>query len=359
MDIKATPYSHLKIFHHADLLKKIERGERVAPIYIRIKPTNFCNENCYYCHYKNPYLKLDEYKPTDFIPREKMLEIIEDLREIGTKAVTFSGGGEPLVYPYITETMQKVLDSEIDLSIISNGMLLKDENAEILAKAKWVRLSIDSCRAELYSKLRGVPLSWFDMLCKNIETFAKIKNLDCELGVNFVVSKDNYDDILGMATLMKSLGVNHIKFAPMICNETEKYHLPFKQRVMNDIARARNLEDKNFRIIDLYTSDFSRVDSGIRIFNRAYKTCYMKFLVCVIAADQKIYHCHDKAYLANGIVGDLKNGRFKDIWFNEDVVENANKFDARRFCTEHCVYDDRNIMLNQYFSIGKSHINFL
>lgn len=359
MDVKATPYSYLKIFHHADLLKKIEAGERIAPIYIRIKPTNLCNENCYYCHYKNPYLRLDEYDPTDFIPRDKMLEIIDDLHEIGTKAVTFSGGGEPLVYPYITETMKKVIESNIDLSIISNGMLLKDENAKILAKAKWVRLSIDSCRAELYSKLRGVPLSWFGTLCQNIENFAKIKNSDCELGVNFVVSKDNHSDILEMASLMKSLGVNHVKFAPMISNETESYHAPFKEQVINDIARAKALEDKNFRIIDLYTSDFNRVDSGIKIFNRAYKTCYMKFLVCVIAANQKVYHCHDKAYLSNGVVGDLRNCRFKDIWFSIDTIRNASEFDARCVCMEHCVYDDRNIMLNQYFSIGKNHINFL
>ena len=245
MNIKATPYSYLKIFHHADLLKKIENGERIAPIYIRIKPTNICNENCYYCHYKNAYLTLDEYNPTDFIPREKMLEIIDDLREIGTKAVTFSGGGEPLAYPYITETMQKVLDSGIDLSIISNGMLLKDDNAKILSQAKWVRLSIDSCRAETYSQLRGVPITWFETLCKNIENFAKIKNSDCELGVNFVVAKDNHNDILEMAKLMKSLGVNHVKFAPLCSNETEKYHAPFMEQVMRDLRQAQNLNDGN------------------------------------------------------------------------------------------------------------------
>ena len=49
----------------------------------------------------------------------------------GVKAVTFSGGGEPLVYPYITETMEKVLDAGIDLSIITNGSMLKGRNAQL------------------------------------------------------------------------------------------------------------------------------------------------------------------------------------------------------------------------------------
>ena len=359
MEVKATPYSHLKIFHHADLIKKIESGERIAPIYIRIKPTNVCNENCYYCHYKNAYLNLDEYNPNDFIPREKMLEIIDDMAEMGVKAVTFSGGGEPLVYPYIVETMQKVLDSGIDLSIISNGMLLRDQNAEILSKAKWVRLSIDSCRSDIYSRLRGVPLSWFERLCQNIEQFAKIKNPRCELGINFVVAKDNCKDIYAMAKLMKELGVNHVKYSPMISNETEAYHSPFKQQVMDDLAKAKALEDKHFRIIDLYTSDFNRVDVGIKIFDRAYKNCYMKRLICIIAANQKIYHCQDKAYLSNGAVGDISKRRFKDVWFDPETIHQADIFDARQSCKEHCVHDDRNIMLNQFFSIDKNHINFL
>ena len=36
---KATPYSNLKIFAHAQQLNDISEGKRIAPIYIRIKPT--------------------------------------------------------------------------------------------------------------------------------------------------------------------------------------------------------------------------------------------------------------------------------------------------------------------------------
>ena len=57
---------------------------------MRIKPTNRCNQNCYYCHYKNQYLELDQYHPSDEISREKMLELIQDFKDIGVKAVTFS-----------------------------------------------------------------------------------------------------------------------------------------------------------------------------------------------------------------------------------------------------------------------------
>lgn len=359
MQIQATPYSNLKIFHHVDLLKKIGKEERVAPLYIRIKPTNVCNENCYYCHYKNSYLSLDEYNPADYIPRDKMMEIIDDLRDMGVKAVTFSGGGEPLVYPYIAEAMQKLLDAGIDLSMITNGTLLQEENAHLLAQAKWVRLSIDSCKDDLYSKLRGVPKGTFNKLCKTIEAFSKQKLSSCELGINFVVTAENHRDVYEMARLMKSVGVNHVKFTPLCSNETEAYHAPFKDQVMADIQKAKELEDEHFRVIDLYTSDFNRVSQGIRIFDRAYEKCYIKEFICVIAANQKVYYCHDKAYLKNGAVGSLKEQSFKELWYSDETTEKFKKFNAHQICNEHCVYDDRNILLNTFFSLDEKHINFI
>ena len=359
MNASATPYSNLKIFHHTELLNKIKNGERVPPIYIRIKPTNVCNQNCYYCHYKNSYLDLDDYLPKDFIPREKMLEIIDDMADMGVKAVTFSGGGEPLVYPYIEETMQKALDSGIDLSIITNGTLLKDKKAEILAKAKWVRLSVDSSRKEMYAKTRSVPEDMFSELLKNIENFAKIKDKTCELGINFVVNEKNHEYVYEMAELMKSLGANHVKFTPAISNETEKYHAPFMREVMEDLERAAELNDEHFRVIDLYTSDFNRVKSGVKIFDRAYDVCYIKEMVCVIAANSKVYYCHDKAYLNDGCIGDLKNMRFKDLWFSDKTMKLFKNFDVHKVCYQHCVYDDRNIMLNQFFGMDMNHVNFL
>lgn len=359
MKTKATPYSNLKIFHHTKLLEKLNRGERIAPVYIRIKPTNKCNENCYYCHYKNSYLTLDEYNPKDFIPREKMIEIVSDMKEMGVKAVTFSGGGEPTLYPYINETMEKILEYGIDLSIITNGLLLKDHTADILTKAKWVRVSIDSCDDALYSKLRGVPLGTFSKLCTNIEAFARNKNTDCELGVNFVVGAENYGCIYNMAKLMCDLGVNHVKFAPAINNNTEKYHESFKEQVMNDLMRAKELETDSFRIIDLYTTDFKRVQNGNMIFERVYENCYIKNFVCAIAANSKVYYCHDKAYLSNGKIGDLTKRSFKELWFSKEVTQKFKEFNAQKLCNEHCVFDDRNIMLNQYFSMDTNHVNFL
>lgn len=355
MEKKATPYSNLKIFGHLEEVQKVKNGERVAPIYIRIKPTNLCNQNCYYCHYKNPYLTLDQYAPTDEIKREKMLEIVRDMKDIGVKAVTFSGGGEPLLYPYIEETMEAVLDAGIDLSIITNGTLLTGRKAELLSQAKWVRISLESGCAETYSKIRGVAGEAFEDLCENIREFAQNKSKDCELGINFVIGPGNYKEVYQAGKLMQSLGVNHIKYTALMSDNAEKMHEPFKNQVIEQIHQLMDENEAEVKIINLYESDF---DTNA-VFGRNYNFCGIKDYVTVIAANSKIYYCHDKAYLSQGEIGDISDRSFKEVWFSEETTRKFAQFDPQEVCRHHCVYDDRNELLNTFYSLDKNHINFI
>lgn len=356
MERNKTPYSQLKIFYHQDIIHNLLSHERCYPLCIRIKPTNRCNHNCNYCHYRNSYLELDEYNPEDEIPREKMLQIVEDMADMGVKAVTFSGGGEPLLYPYIEETMEKLLKDNIDLSIITNGSLLKGRKAELLASAKWVRISIESSNDEEYCKIRGLKKGSFDELCANIKSFAAIKRDDCELGINVVVNNQNYKEIRNLAMLVKSLGVNHIKYAPLCTNDTWGYHREFKDEVTAELRRMQDeLADEKFQIIDLYTGDFK--DSVI--FERQYSNCPVKEFRCVIAANSKVYYCQDKAYLSDGVVCDLNQVSFKEGWYSEDVTKRFLDFDAKRCCKQHCVYDSRNELINSFLGMDKNHINFV
>ncbi|MBD5448786.1 MAG: radical SAM protein [Lachnospiraceae bacterium] len=354
---KATPYSNLKIFAHAQELSDIGEGKRTAPIYIRIKPTNYCNHRCYYCSYADSELGLrDSVNRQDYIPWEKMQEIISDMADMGVKAVTFSGGGEPLVYPYIVETMQSILDAGIDLSIITNGQLLKGERADILSRAKWVRISFDSACEETYAKVRQVSLTAFDEVCDNICRFSEIKQNDCELGINFVINHENANQVYDMAKMVKKMGVNHIKYTARVTKDLFAYHETFKDDVIKQIHRAKEeLEEDGFRIINKYEEDF---DSAL-IFQRCYEHCYINRIFTVIAADSKVYFCHDKAYVKDGIVGDLREQSLKKLWFSEETVKRYREFDPREECNHHCVYDDRNELLNTFYSLDRNHINFI
>ena len=87
-------YTKLKIFKFREQLEALGNDHIAPPVHVRIKPMNPCDHDCYYCAYHDENLQLGNlmnYK--DRLPREKIMEVIDDLADMGVKAITFSGGG--------------------------------------------------------------------------------------------------------------------------------------------------------------------------------------------------------------------------------------------------------------------------
>ena len=127
-------YSSLKALHYHGSLDAMLAGELPAPVHVRIKPTNVCNHSCYFCAYRTDDVSLGEDMVVrDRIPREKMFEIVDDLIAMKVRAVTFSGGGEPLIYPYFAETVERLAGGDIKIASLTNGSRLKGKVADALA----------------------------------------------------------------------------------------------------------------------------------------------------------------------------------------------------------------------------------
>lgn len=348
-------YSDLKIFCHPDKVKAILEGKRTAPLYVRIKPTNICNQKCWYCVYADDAVIVDRsVNRRESIPWWKLQEIIDDLAVMGTKAVAFSGGGEPLCYPHIHDAISLVKDKGIEFAMITNGQALDERACESLYEAKWVRISMDSANADQYRKIRGVET--YQKVLENIERFAKKKSKTCALGVNCVVTEDNCGDLYELCRIFSGLGVENIKFSPlMVKGEMPEYHANIKNKAESQIMRAKDDFQKiNFSIIDKYTGDES--------FDRDFKKCehcHIKEIFTVIGADCKVYYCHQRAYTEQGMIGDISDISFKDMWFSDKTTDKFRNLDPRRECNFKCAFEERNIMLDRLVNMDKQHINFI
>ena len=348
-------YGGLKIVWHPEKLKAIREGKITSPLYVRLKPTNKCNHHCYYCSYEPDFGDIRKPSRLDEIPKEKIMEILGDFKDMGVKAVTLSGGGEPLIYPHIEEVLKKILEYGIDLSMITNGQRLNGERAELLKNAKWVRISSDSCNAKMFSDTRGVPESWFNELVENIKNFAKIKNPDCELGVNIVVQEKNAECIYDAIKFFKDLGVDHVKLTPRhVPDKFEEYHKDSINKVKEQINKAREAFP-DFDIYDTYDIDFTLTEKK----ERQYSRCYMMQIIPAIGADCKVYFCHDKAYSETGSLGSIKDQSFKQLWFSEEAAEKFKNYNPKIGCKHHCVYDSRNIFINDAIGCYGGHVNFI
>jgi len=335
-------YSESKLAFHPNKLEALSANKITTPVYVRVKPTNRCNHKCFYCSYApgSQCVVSETINLKDEIPREKMMEILADFRDMGVRAVTYSGGGEPLVYPHIVETLQKTLDDGIDLSMITNGQRLSDQRAELLTQAKWIRISMDASTAKTFSDVRGVPERFFEELTENIRTFAKKKRAECELGINFVVSDKNADQVYHSAKFFKDLGANHVKFTPIyVAEDFLGYHAKSRDAVLDQIRQAREeLEDDRFGVFDTYEKDLTATGLPTRQCAR----CFIMQTVPVIGADCHVYFCHDKTYTRSGRLGTIKTQSFKTLWFSPEAEKIFREFDPRRQCRHHCTYDSRN-----------------
>ncbi|MBF0426617.1 MAG: radical SAM protein [Magnetococcales bacterium] len=352
-----TLYSSLKFLHFADHLEALRQGTVRAPIHIRIKPTNICNHDCWYCAYRVDHLQLGEVMvERDTIPREKMFEIVDDCIAMGVKAITFSGGGDPLVYKPLPEVVERLAAGGVRVATLTNGANLKGRMAEVFARhGTWVRISIDAWDDASYAHARRIPEGEFSRVCANMRAFTALDSR-CVLGISFIVTRENHAHILEACRIFKDLGVNHVKLSgAVVANdgaENNAYHRPIKAATGDQIAAAKALSDSRFTVIDHYHELEER-------FDKSYTTCPFLQYLTVIGADSAVYTCQDKAYTQLGLLGSIRDRSFREFWFSEENRHRLYTFNPAENCHHHCVSHSKNLAILDVLAIDPEHGNFV
>jgi MoaA/NifB/PqqE/SkfB family radical SAM enzyme len=351
-------YSALKVLHYSDRLHAMAECEPAPPVHIRIKPTNVCNHSCYFCAYRSDNVSLGgDMTVRDRIPPEKMAEIVEDVIAMGVEAVTFSGGGEPLIYPGFAQTVAALGAGDIRIGCLSNGARLLGKPAAALAEhGTWIRISIDGWDGPSYARYRSVGAEEFSTVMNNMAAFAA-RDSSCVLGASIIVDKDNVGHIVELARQLKDVGARHAKISPCILSndgaENNAYHRPLMTSAAEQIARARSdLADRNFAVVDHYHLSEESFDKG-------YGQCPMARMLTVIGADCEVYSCQDKAYTESGRLGSIKQQRFRDFWFSPAARDRLAAINPRSACVHHCVADDKNRAMLEYLALDRDHLAFV
>lgn len=350
----ANLYSSFKFLRFRDQIDALDRRVMAPPVHVRVKPINRCNHHCWYCAYRADDLQLgDGMDEADRIPEAKMWEIVDDLIAMEVKAVTFSGGGEPLLYKPLPDVVERLAGAGIRVASLTNGANLKGRMAEAFARhGTWLRISLDAWDDASYAASRGAGAGDFTKLIANMRAFLA-KGGGCVLGVSFIVGHDNHTHILDVCRLLKEVGVNHVKVTgAVVANggaENNRYHAPIVEATNRQIAAAQEeLEDDRFRVINHY-HELSE------LFEKNYNICAFQMFLTVIGADQGVYSCQDKAYTEAGRLGWIKERRFKEFWFSEENRNRLYGLDPAVSCRHHCVAHNKNLALSDYLAIDREH----
>ena len=352
-------YSRFKVFHYKEKLDSLPEwtAQTRPPLHIRLKPTNFCNQNCWYCAYRRDEIQLGkDMDARSRIPRGKMLELIDDFVEMGVKAITFSGGGEPLCYPHLGEALTRLSASGIRFASLTNGVLLHGAIADLFAhQGTWIRVSMDGWDPDSYAAYRNVLPTEYGKVMGNLENFKKLGG-QCFLSVVVNIDKANASHVYEIIRKLNTVGVDSIKIAPCIISNditgNHEYHKGIFPIVQEQVlAAVSDFSNETFEISNGYKEQ-------LVTFAKEYHWCPSIQITPVIGADLNVYSCQDKAYnLTCGVICSIQEKRFKDVWLADK--EKFFTINPKRDCNHHCVANEKNLMILEYLEVDKKHLEFV
>jgi len=288
------PFNSMKYLLWKKHLEACAREEYLIPPMVDIDLSPHCNYNCSFC---NGYDIIKENKPN--LPTSHFLKLADFLKEWKIVSACVSGGGDSMMHPGFCEIMQRLHDNNIKIGLITNGSLFNDSNIPTVARTcRWVGISMDASTSKTYSKIKGVSEKFFDIVCNNIQKLTqevKDNNYKNSVCFKFLLTPDNYTEILEAVKLAKFLGVEDFHLRPVgYLNITKLegkqliYTPEMLKEIDNQMEEAMLLEDSTFHVYGIkhkFNPDFQP--------KKNFKKCRAIPLLPTFGADGNVHQCFD------------------------------------------------------------------
>jgi radical SAM protein with 4Fe4S-binding SPASM domain len=322
-------YDQIHLLHHKETVETILKGEGTSspPIHVRIEPTESCNFRCQFCvwhdaeRHKSIESKVDMTGNRQ-MDKQRMLDLVDEFADMGTRAISFTGAGDPLVYPHMAEILKKIHDRGLQSGVTSNmAMKLKDETIEQLAKCQWVRWSMNSGTREVFDQIhqpRGSKTT--DTYQRCLDNVGRLLNTlvdRSKLNASFVVHEANQEGTYDAAKLACKLGVSSIAFRPDTPFDRTEESLSYSKAVYDSIIMARDeFESSNFKV---HVNEDRLED--VSKYGDPELVCYYANHSTYIAANGDVYPCCYTRYDKRYSMGSILDRSFSDFWYSDHRKE--------------------------------------
>lgn len=320
-----------------------------TPFYVYLSLSNVCNANCSFCDVKNNKEKFCQID---------VKKLIDELSELGTKYIQFTGGGEPFINDNIFEYLEYCTKKNIKIVLISNGLNLDEEKIKKICNynTKAIIFSIDSCYPLVHDDLRGVVGIW-ERVTTNINLVKKY-NQNIKIIINHVLNKRNIGDFDKFIGMKKTFDFDYIN--PIVIKDCDNLFFDDEQisHYNDNLLNYYQLADEmkiSFFADNINFFENNVTSLGDRVINADLKCIYPAYCAFVDAPTGYVYPCDCSIHRDRTIykIGDLKEQSFKEIW-NGDKRRSLKEqlLNSELDCKLKC--DEANCMFNNnYFKIRK------
>jgi len=265
-----------------------------------------CNQYCDYCATRG-------WEPdTNPLKYDKLLDIVDQAKELNVRQININGPGEPLMYKKVLDLAEYIHEKQIPLRFTINGTKVTKKTAEKLfdleASAVIKLHSLD--RPEVHDKLVRKKNS-HDMVLRGIDNLV-------DAGFPSVTEdrKFRYTQ-LGIMTLLGRPCYNDIGGVLDYCSENQFYPM------IDDIVVAGEMDAEKYRQYALTDAERRNV---AKLFERSMKYPIMTYTLDVCSMDtggmfigrDGRYYADDKGSccdaLATADFGDVRKRPLKEVW---------------------------------------------
>jgi radical SAM protein with 4Fe4S-binding SPASM domain len=314
-----------KIIPHYNV--RIKNSHAISsPISAEIHWTSNCNYDCVHCSYGS------RRKTTNYLKKQVIENLINDLIIMECQGVYLSGGGEPTVVKKWGVYSDQLISNGVEVALITNGIAVQERHINTIRKMNYIAISVYSTKEERYNKI--TESRFFD---KQFSLPKIIKNNKSAVvvGARCVINKINYDELYDIYCAAMEAGFDYIIFIPAVDYEGRGIVL---EKSWVDLVKIDI--KKNF---DKFDHDRTNVKSLLNKSVSHYSTStYLDDIKnsknecnaikigsgVFFNYDAGVYLCQPDIGNKELEIGNLNNDRFPDIW-NSDrhhkVIAKLNK----------------------------------
>jgi radical SAM protein with 4Fe4S-binding SPASM domain len=294
-----------------------------------------CNSRCITCD------RWEALEGSDNMSLEREKELLNELSDLGTFSIAFSGG-EPFLRKDIFDLFHHARQAGMTTSVNSNGLLINETIARKIVESglDMLYLSLDGGRAETNDHIRGVKGS-FEKTFQAVRHLQAARKTTPKIFINCTVNNRNVDELSDLTRLASAAGVDGITIQPAHNCEGMDFALPEDLKLSaSSIPRFREqlaiIKREYPEMIPMMDEYFSHFETFINSPELLYRyRCVAAYTSVQIHPNGNVYSCP----VAFEKIGNLNESKFRDIWFSQQADDLRRKIKLGRhpMCWFTCV----------------------
>lgn len=300
-----------KIIYHPENIIAYKEGKRPFPITLEVDLTNRCNHRCSFCYYAE-HISQNKDSLDSSVLKKSLLEA----RHLGTKAISFTGGGEPMLHKDYFEIIKYTKELGFDVGTITNGSAIQARNADILLDSlQWIRFSVAGGDRESYHKVQGVDQ--FERVITNLRLLVQKKKeygSQLYMGVRTLVTPKNLSSLQNLALIFQTCPVDYFQLAPdqFSSDQGSFWNSPETQAVFREIHEIL-APGKTKLLTTTYMESQAKLDFP--------RTCYAHFFMLTITAEGFVTFCKNARGAKDFTIGNIYEKTLQEIWEDKKTKE--------------------------------------